>query len=74
MRFSMLYSGEQILSFITCLVFYAGDSLRINRYFYLNSIYQGTYKRQRCIFTFHADICTRNTDIGMRNTDVAIYL
>ena len=28
MRFSMLYSGEQILSFKLCLVFYAGDSLR----------------------------------------------
>ena len=25
--FSMLYSGEQILSFKSCLVFYAGDSL-----------------------------------------------
>ena len=30
MRFSMLYSGEQILSFKSCLVFYAGDSLREN--------------------------------------------
>ena len=29
MRFSMLYSGEQILSFKSCLVFYAGDSLII---------------------------------------------
>ena len=28
MRFSMLYSGEQILSFKPCLVFYAGDSLK----------------------------------------------
>ena len=27
MRFSMPYSGEQILSFKSCLVFYAGDSL-----------------------------------------------
>ena len=27
MRFSMLYSREQILSFKLCLVFYAGDSL-----------------------------------------------
>ena len=27
MRFSMLYSGEQILSFKLCLAFYAGDSL-----------------------------------------------
>ena len=27
MRVSMLYSGEQILSFKLCLVFYAGDSL-----------------------------------------------
>ena len=27
MRFSMLYSGEQILSFKSCLVFYAEDSL-----------------------------------------------
>ena len=27
--FSMLYSGEQILSFKSCLVFYAGDSLNI---------------------------------------------
>ena len=27
MRFSMLYSGEQILSFKSCLVFYTGDSL-----------------------------------------------
>ena len=27
MQFSMLYSGEQILSFKPCLVFYAGDSL-----------------------------------------------
>ena len=27
MRFSMLYSGEQNLSFKSCLVFYAGDSL-----------------------------------------------
>ena len=27
MRFSMLYPGEQILSFKSCLVFYAGDSL-----------------------------------------------
>ena len=29
MRFSMLYSGEQNLSFKSCLVFYAGDSLNI---------------------------------------------
>ena len=29
MRFSMLYSGEQILSFKSCLVFYAGDSFNI---------------------------------------------
>ena len=29
MRFSMLYSEEQILSFKSCLVFYAGDSLNI---------------------------------------------
>ena len=29
MRFSMLYSGEQILSFESYLVFYAGDSLMI---------------------------------------------
>ena len=29
MRFSMLYSGEQILSFKSCLVFYAGDSLNL---------------------------------------------
>ena len=28
MRFSMLYSGEQILSFKSWLVFYAGDSLK----------------------------------------------
>ena len=27
MRFSILYSGEQILSFKSCLVFNAGDSL-----------------------------------------------
>ena len=27
MRLSMLYSGEQILSFKPCLLFYAGDSL-----------------------------------------------
>ena len=27
MQFSMLYSGEQILSFKPCLLFYAGDSL-----------------------------------------------
>ena len=30
MRFSMLYSGEQILSFKPCLVFYAGDSLIVD--------------------------------------------
>ena len=30
MRFSMLYSGEQILSFKSCLIFYAGDSLIIS--------------------------------------------
>ena len=30
MRFSMLYSGEQILSFKSCLVFYARNSLTIN--------------------------------------------
>ena len=29
MRFSMLYSGEQILSFKSCLVVYAGDSLNL---------------------------------------------
>ena len=29
MRFSMLYSREQILSFKSCLVFYAGDSLNM---------------------------------------------
>ena len=28
MWFSMPYSGEQILSFKSCLVFYAGDSLK----------------------------------------------
>ena len=27
MQFSILYSGEQILSFKSCLIFYAGDSL-----------------------------------------------
>ena len=35
MWFSMLYSGEQILSFKSCLVFYAGDyavSPRMDRY------------------------------------------
>ena len=30
MRFSMLYSREQILSFKQCLVFYAGDSLTMS--------------------------------------------
>ena len=30
MRFSMLYSGERILSFKSCLVFYAGDSLNMH--------------------------------------------
>ena len=29
MRFSMLYSGEQILSFKSCFVFYTGDSLKL---------------------------------------------
>ena len=29
MRFSMLYSGEQNLSFKSCLLFYAGDSLSL---------------------------------------------
>ena len=29
MRFSMLYSGEQILSFKSCLIFYVGDSLNL---------------------------------------------
>ena len=29
MRLSMLYSGEQILSFKLCLVFYAGNSLKL---------------------------------------------
>ena len=29
MRFLMLYSGDQILSFKSCLVFYAGDSLKV---------------------------------------------
>ena len=29
MQISMLYSGEQILSFKLCLVFYTGDSLNI---------------------------------------------
>ena len=29
---------------------------------------------QIVLFTFHADICNRNTDVGMRITDVAIYL
>ena len=29
MPFSMLYSEEQILSFKSCLVFYAGDSLSV---------------------------------------------
>ena len=32
MRFSTLYSGEQILSFKLCLVFYAGDSLTFQSY------------------------------------------
>ena len=31
MRFSMLYSREQILSFKSCLVFYAGDSLKLHQ-------------------------------------------
>ena len=29
MQFSMLQSGEQILSYKLCLVFYAGDSLTV---------------------------------------------
>ena len=33
MRFSMLYSGEQILSFKSCLVLYAGDSLTNHQIF-----------------------------------------
>ena len=35
MRFSMLYSGEQNLSFKSCLVFYAGDSLKIQTYVFV---------------------------------------
>ena len=38
MRFSMLYSGEQILSFKSCLVFYAGDSLRSIKGHHLNKL------------------------------------
>ena len=32
MQFSMLYSGEQNLSFKSCLIFYAGDSLKFLDY------------------------------------------
>ena len=42
MRFWMLYSGEQILSFKSCLVFYAGDSLNIDNHYFegmVNRIY-----------------------------------
>ena len=39
MQFSMLYSGEQILSFKSCLVFYAGDSLNTFKMFKSNDRY-----------------------------------
>ena len=39
MRFSVLYSGEQILSFKVCLVFYAGDSLKSGGLHFLNVFY-----------------------------------
>ena len=44
MRFSMLYSGEQILSFKSCLVLYAGDSLifQLNEYLAGLTEVQGT--------------------------------
>ena len=38
MRFSMLYSGEQTLSFKSCLVFYAGDSLKKNVFWNLRQM------------------------------------
>ena len=41
MRFSMLYSGEQILSFKSCLVFYAGDSLMLIFCFTIGNICNG---------------------------------
>ena len=31
MRFSMLYSGEKILSFKPCLLFYTGESLNLSK-------------------------------------------
>ena len=38
MRFSMLYSGEQILSFKSCLVFDAGDALSKTDFFLQKSV------------------------------------
>ena len=56
MRFSMLYSGEQILSFKSCLVFYAGDSLTFSRYlpFGMTNVCKITasnFRRLCCSFT-----------------------
>ena len=49
MRFSMLYSGEQILSFKSCLVFYAEDSLR---YFIRNNVRVGIYTGRLGVYLF----------------------
>ena len=44
MRFSMLYSGDQVLSFKPCLLFYAGDSLRDNfRQFFIKTYLVGAH-------------------------------
>ena len=50
MRFSMLYSGGQNLSFKSCLVFYAGDSLR-NSYFKQYREYRKLVKYKRKHYT-----------------------
>ena len=53
MRFSMLYSGEQILSFKSCLVFYAGDSLSFLTHSLVNSFLISVMASKN-YFSFHA--------------------
>ena len=58
MQFSMLYSGEQILSFKLCLVFYAGDSLTLTTVMILSF----RTPKTSVVITLKFELCGFNID------------
>ena len=57
MRFLMLYSGEQILSFKSCLVVYAGDSLMLCIKFSLTNVGLNVLEKKQTKKQTNKDTC-----------------